>query len=213
MRQGLTGSSTISFFHAGDLLACYGADKASRAISAVTSSLISPAGLRFPPSHVGIIVPLHGMSLLESTTMSGRECLHAGEEVSGIQLAKAWDRVRDYCHSGGRVDVYELTPGNTLSKAETAWLAEVAGYLLKDRAEYDYIGAGFSGTRILSALRLFNAKTDRLFCSELCSYLLQSLGRLNRRNPSRHSPARLLRELVRTGVYRKRVALGLRHCK
>lgn len=204
-------NDNYSYFQPGDLVACYGTDKLSRAIMAATFSLISPRGLRVGPSHIGIVARVGEVesAMVESTTLSGRDCIFAGEPVSGIQAAFPWDRVNDYISAGGKVDVYRPTEGNALNEAEAVWLSETVNQLLHNRIEYDYIGAGFSGTRLLSALRLFNAKTDRLFCSELCSFLLQSLGLLNRRNPSRHSPARLLRELVRTGVYSRHSTLTL----
>lgn len=190
----------------GDLLACHGTDFTSVGIKLATCHPFAPRGLRWGPSHVGIIVnspkgTLPWLMCVESTTLRSGKCLILGKHVSGLQASSPADRIDDYTGAGGWVDVYRLTRGNELTKNEKNWLQETCLKWIGDGAGYDYGGAGFSGTRVLSLLRHGTANTRQLFCSEFVAYLLQSLCRMNRSNPGKYNPSRLLIELVRTGVY------------
>ena len=111
--------------------------------------------------------------------------------------------MKDYLEQGGRVVRYSLTPINTLTTLETHLLMKILiNHFVCARVDYDLGGALISGTRVWQLLHSFpGADLDRLFCSELVSAVLQRLGRLNRANPTRHNPARLLRQAVRQGVY------------
>lgn len=192
-------------FQPGDIAACFGRDLTSRVIRLGTMSPFGPRGLRLPPSHVAILCP-HGDRLLwvESTTLCARPCLVRGLHVSGAQAHLPWLRVRDYVDGGGWVDLYRLVDVDTLSTAETRLLSRILiDHFVRRGVRYDFGGAVLSGTRVFQLLRMFpGADLDQLFCSEMVAAVLMRLGRMNRSNPTRFNPGRLLRTLVRNGVYR-----------
>jgi hypothetical protein len=193
-------------WEAGDLVACYGGDPASRVISWGTASLFGPAGLRVGPSHVAMICLEEGRPLwVESTTLSRRPCVVQSQVVSGAQAHSPDQRMADYASSGGRVERYRLTDINSLSRDESELLSRIlVEYFVKRGASYDLRGALFSGTRVFQLSRLFPAADlESLFCSELVAAVLMRLNRMNHANPTRFNPARLLRLLVRTGKYRR----------
>ena len=77
------------------------------------------------------------------------------------------------------------------------------------QATYDTIGALISGTRLFKRTRLipFLSKwlridLDALFCSEMIAAILQRTGHMNRDNPTKFSPATLVRTLVNQGTYK-----------
>jgi hypothetical protein len=189
----------------GDIAACYGGDLVSRVIRLATASLVAPRRLRLPPSHVAILCHHGGRPVwVESTTLCPHPCLLRRLHVSGVQAHRPEDRVRDYTLSRGRVDLYRLVDVNSLSRAESLLLSRILiEHFVQRGLTYDYGGAVLSGTRVFQLTRLFpGADLERLFCSELIAAVLMRLGRLNRANPARFHPGRLLRTLVRTGVYR-----------
>ncbi|MBX3444271.1 MAG: hypothetical protein KF774_17850 [Planctomyces sp.] len=187
-------------FQDGDLLACFGRDRGARLISLGTASLLAPPRLRLGPSHVGII--LDGR-LFESTSKSPRPCEHMGRVVAGIQRHTPESRIADYTSAGGRVDVYRLTDLWDLDWDEVDLLNEQLERMLATGRVYDLFGAALSGTRLFQWSRLFpTADLDSLFCSELVAALLMRTGRLGIGNAGRFNPGRLLRRLVRTGIYR-----------
>lgn len=209
-------------WQAGDIAACYGTDRASRLISWGTASLFGPRSLRVGPSHVAILIPhprKDGLLWAESTTLCGRPCLYHQREVSGCQVHEPEDRIADYESTGGRVEFYRLTPIREFSEAEEELLARIVyRHCVAKSLHYDLSGAIISGSRILNHTRLFPAADlNSLFCSELIAAVLQRLGRLNNGNPGRYHPARLLRELVTSGVYQRlespilKIAEGTRH--
>ena len=194
----------------GDVMACWGRDWISRGITFGTWSLFGPRGLRLGPSHVAIICHRAGEpAWVESTTMAPHPCLVRGEHAAGVQVHQPDNRIRDYLAQGGKVIRYALSPINRLTGSESELLTKILLEKFVDRGiNYDLGGALISGTRVFQLLRSFpGADLNRLFCSELVSAVLQRLGRLNRTNPTRHNPARLLREAVRQGVYRNEGAL------
>jgi hypothetical protein len=189
----------------GDIAACYGGDLISRAIRLATASLLAPPRLRLPPSHVAILCPHAGrMVWVESTTLCPHPCLLRRLHVSGVQAHRPEDRISDYTLSRGRVDLYRLVDVNSLSSDEASLLSRILiGHFVQRGLTYDYGGAVLSGTRVFQLTRLFpGADLEQLFCSELIAAVLMRLGRMNRANPARFHPGRLLRTLVRTGVYR-----------
>lgn len=109
------------------------------------------------------------------------------------------------CPRGGFVDIYRLTPINRFSVEEQRLLTRILiDHFVRPGLNYDWRGAAYSGTRLLQASRLFPvADLEELFCSELVAAVLMRLNRLNHANPARYHPARLLRELVRTGKYQR----------
>lgn len=194
-------------FLPGDIAACHGADWMSRCIRWGTASLIrSP---RIGPSHVAMIAALPIADLhrepqelywWESTTLCHRPCLLAEQCVSGVQVHSPADRISDYVAAGGRVDIYRLAHFHRLDRREELLLATLLTSLMGSR--YDMTGALLSGTRVFQLTRLFpGADLHSLFCSEMLAAVLMRLNRMNHDNPTRFNPARLLRVLVRTGLY------------
>ena len=114
-------------FQPGDLAACYGGDLTSRVISWGTFSLWAPPRLRLPPSHVAIIVQDGNSAPLwvESTTLAPRPCRIRGCLTNGVQAHDPHLRIDDYISGGGRIDLYRLTPIDTLSNSETSLLSRI----------------------------------------------------------------------------------------
>jgi hypothetical protein len=188
-------------FADGDILACFGTGWA-RAISLRTSSLTGPRRLRFGPSHVGIILG-DSRKLVEATSLCDEPCDFAGRRVSGVQLHDPMRRVEQYTAAGGRVDVYRLSHFWRFGFGESVDAWELCRELLQAGTVYDFLGAGLSGTRFFQLSRLFPAADlSTVFCSELVAALLMRLGRLPIGNATRFNPGRLMRALVKSGVYR-----------
>jgi len=190
---------------AGDVLCCYGTDWLSRAIRVKTSWPFDPCSVWDPPSHIGIITDdaSLGRVLVESTTICAAPCLVARRRKSGIQVHPPDERVADYTRPGGRVDVYRQVGIHRLGETEIHRLNLALRELIEEGAEYDKLGALISGLALSSVTRWSNASLRTLFCSELVAAVLMRVNLLNRDNPMRYSPGRLLRELLRTGVYRR----------
>lgn len=141
----------------------------------------------------------------ESTTMTARPCAVAGRRVSGVQCHAVGDRLQDYLRDG-EVDVYRLTPINALSLDAVAdMMHDLVEWFIAQEVGYEMAGAIFSGTRLVRSLdKLTGWMTPRMesvFCSQLIAAELMSLGRMNRDNPERYNPGRLLRTLVQQGTY------------
>lgn len=189
-------------FQPGDLVACYGRDLPSRFITGITASPFGQRGLRFGPSHIAILAKHCERDVwIESTTLCRHPCEVQRKPVAGVQAHVPFDRIADYTSTGGSVVLYRLVGLNKLSQSESALLTSIVLRHLLGRARpYDLRGALLSGTRVLRYLP--GAKLEELFCSELVAALLMRLGRMNHSNPARYHPARLLRELVRHGIYR-----------
>lgn len=187
----------------GDLLACYGEDGLSKAISWGTGSLTQRPFLG--PSHVAMIVAHPGLGPVwfESTSLSKQACLFRKASVAGVQVHCPIERVCEYTLNHGAVDIYRLSPLDQLTEEESRLLTELVFHeLLPKEARYDPRGALRSGTRLWQLSRLFpNADMQSLFCSEIVAKLLMRLNRLAHDNPSRYNPGRVLRELLRCGIY------------
>lgn len=195
-------------YQAGDVFACYGTDPASRFIRAWTTlpPLFAPSGLRTGISHVAICAHDQAGRLAwwESTSLGARPCLVQGRAVKGVQVHWPEERIEDYVRAGGKVVVYRLVEIDELTSVEQHNLHKMLRRYVKRRTSYDYAGAAISGLRLCSLIRLLRvADEDEMFCSELISACLQRLCRMNRENPARFTPARLLRQLVRQGTYRR----------
>jgi hypothetical protein len=191
-------------FEPGDLAACHGADWTSRLIRWQTASLFPPAGLRLGPSHVALLCRWRDeMIWTESTTLCRSPCLIRQRQVSGAQAHRPQERIADYVNAGGRVDIYRLTHFHRLSIEESRLLTRlVLDEFIDPGIGYDLGGALLSGTRVLHRSRWFpGTDLEQLFCSELAAAVVMRLNRMNHANPTRYNPARLLRELVRTGKY------------
>jgi hypothetical protein len=194
----------------GDIAACFGTDLTGRAISWGTASPFAPCGLRIAPSHVAICCEFEERIVwVESTTLCGHACLVRGRPVSGVQVHRPHTRIADYVR-GARVDIYRLADIQQLSSAESRLLSRILiDHFVRHAVSYDMGGAMLSGTRAFQLTRFFpSANLDELFCSELVAAVLMRLGRMNHANPTRFSPGRLLRELVRQGTYRRAESMG-----
>jgi hypothetical protein len=213
-------STEITLIEPGDIFACFGSDPMSRFISLETSLLtwpIAPAGLRLSPSHVAIACPRFAPDhsscwWFESTTMSRRPCLESKTPVQGVQVHAVADRLRDYCQTG-HVDLYRLTPINRLAADEIRNMrSDLIQWFIEERIGYDAAGAVFSGTRLIRSLDKLTGilvpRMESVFCSQLIAAELMSLGRMNRDNPQRYNPGRLLRVLVQQGTYTRIRSFG-----
>jgi hypothetical protein len=190
----------------GDIAACQSADWTSRLIRWGTASLLPPADLRIGPSHLALICEWRSeMVWVESTTLCSSPCLIRRRTVRGVQAHLPAQRIADYVSAGGRVDLYRLTPINKLTIEDSRLLTRILmNHFIEPGIRYDLAGAILSGTRVFQWSRLFpGADLEHLFCSELVAALVMRLGRMNHSNPTRYNPARLLRELVRTGKYQR----------
>lgn len=188
----------------GDLIPCWGTSRQCRAISWGTASAFGPRRLRIGPSHVAIAANWQGQTVwIESTTLCPHRCLVLGDVVNGCQAHRPEERVADYVNAGGRVEVYRLSPIDSLDVLEERLLSTILmHHFVMKRVGYDVGGAMISGTRLLKLTRFMpGADLQQLFCSELCAAVLQRLGRMNRSNPTRFNPACLMRRVVTEGTY------------
>ena len=193
-----------SAFEPGDIAACYGTDPVSRVIRCWTGSRLLPTALRMRPSHVAMLCPYNGERVwVESTSRRPHECLVRGETVSGCQVQPPRLRIADYVHAGGHVDLYRINPFYRLRDGEADELAGwLIDYFVRAGAGYDTRGAVLSGTRVYQLSQLFPvADLETVFCSELIAAVLMRLNRINHTNPARYNPARLMRQIVRDGLY------------
>jgi len=185
----------------GDIAACYGTDFVSRLIRFGTGSLRRPM---IGPSHVAMIgrVGTPGLAWFESTSMCPTPCLVRHEHVEGVQVQIPAERIRHYLASGGRVEIYRPVEFRKFTPEESKVLTSI---VLRDflGCPYDFGGAMLAGTRAFKCSALFpGADLHSLFCSEMLAAILMRFNRLNHANPTRYSPASLIRELLQTGVYR-----------
>ena len=189
----------------GDLVACWSPDLTGRLISLATAQPWAPRGLRWAPSHVAVICRHAGQPLwVESTTLCERPCALTGRPAVGVQSHRPEARLADYAAGGGHVQRFTLTPINRLSGDESDLLTHIlVQHFLHRASPYDLTGAVLSGWRCGRRVQsLFGADLGEVFCSELAAAVLMRLARLSRADPASFSPGRLLRRLVRTGVYR-----------
>lgn len=192
-------------FEPGDIWACFSRGWPARAISYGTFRPWAPKRLKLGPSHVALCCesPRHGPLWVESTTLCERPCLFRGEAVAGCQAHRPEERIEDYCAEGGRVDLYRLSPIATLNSEKSELLSRILlKYFVGRSVPYDLVGALVSGTVLAKRLPFLLGGLERGFCSELGAAVLMELGLLNRANPTRFSPASLMRRLVWNGTYR-----------
>lgn len=190
----------------GTIAACYGGDRVGRFISRWTRSAFGPQRLKIGPSHVAMLCPSDRSDIpllwVESTTMCPDPCLIRGTHVSGCQAHDPANRIRTYLAAGGWVDFWRLSDIDRLSVDEQLLLRWILlEHFVKPGISYDTGGAIISGTRVLKLAPFLTADLESVFCSELIAATLQRLHRLNRDNPTKYSPASLLRDLYRQGTY------------
>lgn len=202
-------------FAPGDLVAFSGRDWLSRLIKAATC----PPWYWFRAhwraiSHIGICCRApndfarHGAcALIEATNLSTLPNLfdirprptEAAPPISLLgehrpaPLGARWPEDRAN-HYPGFVYRARLSPLWALDSTEAERLQT---FLLDLRGrQYDFLGALRAGLG-----RAADANLSRLFCSEVVAAVLARLQRLRESDPAAWTPAALLRELVRTGVY------------
>lgn len=180
----------------GDVIACWGSDGVSRAISLLTSSLLPPWQLCFAPSHVAIVHQEHGEEPLwyESTTMAAGHAGFGERVVYGAQLHAPGDRWEAY-----RGNCLVFRPRWALSAEQNEEMGQELRRLISGHVPYDLTGAVLSGTWLLR--HLIPASRRRMFCSEMVATVLQRVDLMNWSSPSGYSPGRLVRELVKTGAF------------
>lgn len=188
------------------MIACWGADHVSRVISFGTMRLLAPRGLRYGPSHVAMIAHHHtiGRPLwCESSTLSTFPCVINGERAEGCQAHYPEQRMIEIENAGGRVEIYRLAPIFELDTGESGLLSDIVfKHLIRNRVRYDWPHVVLAGTRVIKRTALMPAESrDAVFCSEMVAAVLMRLGRLCLDNPTKYSPADLLRVLVRNGTY------------
>lgn len=181
----------------GDIVCCWGTDRVSRVISLMTSWsswFYSPAGLRWSPSHVALVVgertTTDQLLWYESTTLA--------HGFKGVQVHEPSERWADY---EGRCVVYRLTEGNELEAEQILKLQHRLQHMIETQRPYDFTGALLSGTTFIQ--RWLPSRTKALFCSELIARLLMEVDLMNWSPASRFSPGRLLRHLVFNGIYER----------
>ena len=173
----------------GDLVAFAGRGPVSTLIQLFTCSRWS---------HVAVCCRWSGRLLLvESTTLSDQPCAILGRPVNGVQAHDPLERIDRY---PGQVWHCPLADHERLSDRESRRLT--AFLLARLGTGYDARGAIESGTRWWKR-RWWAPGEDlaTLFCSELCSSALEHVRRFPLVNASDFTPAGLIREAVRIGVY------------
>ena len=198
------GGITVSFeYKPGDILACYGVGFQETSIRVVTFNPFAPRRLKLGPSHV-MIVTKYGDELVsaESTSRCSHACIFHKRIRPGVQIHPVIQRVRDYDQAGGYVDIYRLLPVWTLDKAAVDMMASIIDEYVRREVGYDLGGALLSGIRTLQIADSFpGVDHNEVFCSQLVAALLQRLGRMNINNARKYNPSKLLRQLIKTGVY------------
>ncbi|MDE2102066.1 MAG: hypothetical protein KGL39_32770 [Patescibacteria group bacterium] len=186
-------------FEPGDLLFFWGRDFDSRVIEFATQG----------PSHVGMIFEHRGEPmLLESTTLCDLECDIRCERVRGVQAHFPEKRIRRY---RGKVYHSPIRWGSRFRDRQSRELTELIFeefFTDPTPTPYDLRGALESPLLLIPFLRY--PDLGSLFCSALCSSLLQDFSKHNREDPTRITPAGLKRRALRWATHEKlkRVSLN-----
>jgi hypothetical protein len=182
----------------GDIIGFSGSGIVSDAINIGTYGM-PRSGL----AHVGIVSHYRGIPyLFESTTLNGdKECAILHKPINGVQAHK----LADILQRPGKVWLYKpvtYPTGIARRRLQLALLCQLG-------TPYDYVGAVRSRGWLLRMLRsvLFRQEITQLFCSELVALVLTEARIAFFPNASSQSPNSLVRRLVKTGVYTKRVRL------
>lgn len=182
----------------GDILGFLGSSIASSVINIGTYG-IPGWGL----SHVGIASKYEGDTILfESTTLNDRPCYIRKQHVQGVQAHPIPYSIESYA---GKIWHYPLI--KPLRKNEGLRLSS---YLMKQLGkDYDYLGAGRSGGKLIACLESLLRKEDvmYLFCSELCAASHRYIERFDTLNVSQWNPNSFTREERRRGILGKPVRL------
>ena len=154
-------------------------------------------------SHIGIVANYLGSpKLFESTSLNNTPCLIQGKNVSGSQVQDIDTRIKAYPGTVKRIPLKkELTDGE--SRRLTEYLVENIGH------PYDYLGAERSGGKLWAQLhRFFHEESgESLFCSEWVALALRQIDVFRTGNASSWNPNSLYRQLIRRGIYGRRLKL------
>jgi hypothetical protein len=200
--QLTTTKGTVSYNpQPGDVFACWGTRFASWVIRLMT---VRPR-LWSPPSHVAIAADVQERLVwFESEFEARRPCLVSGRQTRGAQCHPIEARVGDYLDSGGRVAVYRLVDDDALNDTDRLRLEFMLANYCRRGLSYDYRGAVLSGTRVFQATSWMAwSQRESLFCSGMLTSVLMRMcpPRINRVNPRRMNPGRLLAKLLSEGTY------------
>ncbi len=195
----------VSQYQPGDVLACYGADFTSRAISWKTLQPWGPRRLWLGPSHVGMVCDdpreAGNLLLVESTTLCQHACEIRGQRVSGAQAHKVEQRVGDYVNSGGRVDVYRLAPVLYRHLDRERLCNILIESFVRPGYSYSMGGALLSGALLARPCKILPGySASEIFCSALCARTDMLLNLMNWDSPRKYHPARYIRKTVWNGV-------------
>ncbi len=136
--------------------------------------------------------------LFEATTLAESPCSLQGAPVCGVQAHDPRERIRQY---DGRVWLYRPTLDYRIDPEQSERLTL---FLLRHLGDqYDYAQAGLSASILARRAWWFSqGNLHSLFCSELWAAALEQIRLLELANPSKFSPARLVRSLLELGSYR-----------
>jgi hypothetical protein len=173
----------------------------------ITSNVINLATLGIPGysiHHVGILGRQHAEPLLYESTTAGRPpCVRLGRPVKGVQAHTIDELIAMPCyrqiwHYSLRAELYADEEERLLY-----YLDSIVGL------PYDMGGAIRSGGVLLSLLsRLVrDEELKKLCCPEVCMAALAHINRVSVPNASYWSPNRMLRYLVRNGIYNQPVRI------
>lgn len=153
-------------------------------------------------SHVGIVTEVDKRRLvIESTSVVAQPCEVARVPVQGVQL----HTLDDVVARPGRAWVHRIARPLYSHEAQRLQL-----YLLSRLGTpYDLRGAIRAGGLLFSAVQSVLRHEDlvTLFCSELVASGLDHIGYFPVHNASGWSPNKLVRALVRAGLYQDRFQL------
>jgi len=169
----------------GDIIGFSGKGLFSNVIKAGTLSKISHVGLVLGNSFDGI---RDSVLIIESTTLSKRKDLLAGDSRRGVQI----HMLSEYVNGGYNGDIYWFPLKKSLNKEQkermTKWLLEIH----REKISYDEKQVIKAGLDIFDKwLPFFKNKDDlrKLFCSELVEKALQlAYGGKYKRVPSEQTP-------------------------
>lgn len=157
----------------------------------------------FGLSHIGIVANYLGkLRLFESTSLNDTPCLIQGKNVSGSQVQNLDIRIKAYPGTVKRIPL--KTPlGDGKSRRLTEYLVESVGQ------PYDYLGAERSGGILWAQLHRFfhEESAESLFCSEWVALALRHIDVFRTGNASSWNPNSLYRQLIKRGIYCRRVKL------
>jgi hypothetical protein len=165
---------------------------------------------RWSISHVGLLArknPRSKWLVFEANEEVPWQCAVTHRKHDGVQ-AHSLDLLLD--RYKGKMWLYGLQ-GEAVSKLDLGqqWLSLYDSLCNELGTPYDWRGAKRAGGHLWSWVHSLFCKEDTssLFCSELVAMVLSEFGIFNTGNASKWSPNKLMRTLVRKGIYKPAVRL------